>query len=329
MDISPVIQGRASIVNNNERQGNDHYGRNARPVRVGGPYWMSAPNYYVLSVAISAIFFFLIWDILRDGADEAPWATAGISAGIFLCGAVILREMILRRARTRFLRNRREMDMRGFSIRSRSREPYREGKLTLERHAAIIGEIKRKSDAAKVLSKFADGHREVFELCREYLMRNEQELKSVNAGSPRLAPLLKGRSSVAEFHRYHTLCWAEIETRSLTNDARNSSLPSEQIESAQKALSVIETALDSYPTESSLIQSHALLREMIVSIKVAGFVEEAERAAFRGDNHQAKGFYRDALFYLARDNEGSYEREQAAIKINSEIEKLDELETGK
>ncbi|MEO7659750.1 MAG: hypothetical protein ABIV48_09060, partial [Pyrinomonadaceae bacterium] len=199
------------------------------------PFWLPASNYYVLAVAISTAFFFLVWGILHDGGEELPWVTAGISASVMLCGAVILREIVLRRARNRYLRQQRMLEnmmSRGGAERH-LRDPMNSSKLTLERNAAILNEIQLKSEAARILNKVSAGHQEVFELCSEYILRNDFELKTVGAGSPRLAPLLKGRSAAAEFHKYHLLKWAEIESRNLTNDARSRPNPAEKIEAAQ------------------------------------------------------------------------------------------------
>ncbi|HEX3100948.1 MAG TPA: hypothetical protein VHQ01_04100, partial [Pyrinomonadaceae bacterium] len=227
------------------------------PVR--RPFWLPASNYYVFSVALSAAFFFLIWGILHDEGDDTPWITSGVSASILLCGAVVLREVILRRARNNFLRQQRRMDNKVFDAYSRLGENRHHNKLTLEKNAAILREIRQKSEAARVLNKFSAGHREVFELCVEYLDLIENELKTVNPHSARLAALLKGRASGAEYHHFHMLRWAEIEAKSMTNDANSLVNTEKKIEAAQNALGVIDTALASYPSESSLLESQELL----------------------------------------------------------------------
>lgn len=292
------------------------------------PFWLPASNYYVLSVAISAAFFFLLWGILHDSGEETPWVTAGISASLLLCGAVILREVILRRARSRFLRRQRIMDnqVRAADLRAQINDP-RGNKLTIERNAAILSEIKQKSEAANLLNKFSSSHLEVFEMCMEYISLNENELKSVNPNSPRLAPLLKGRSAVAEYHRFHLLKWAEIEARTLTAEAQTKTRMADRVDAAQSALKVVERALQYYPQEPSLLGSQELLSEMVVSIKVSHWVERAERATFKGDYSRAKGLYRDALFYLGRDNVQTDARHDAAKRINEEIEHLNGLES--
>lgn len=296
--------------------------------RAHRPFWLPASNYYVFAVAISTAFFFLVWGILHDGGEATPWVTSGISASLLLCGAVVLREVILRRARNEFLRQQRLMNDNVSAAYTRSGETRNANKLTLEKNAVILNEIRQKSEAAKILSKFSAGHREVFELCGEYLAQNDGELKTVNAGSPRFAALLKGRATASDYHRFHMLRWAEIESRSLTNEARTRVNTVKKIEAAQNALGVIKFALASYPAEANLLESQKLLMEMVVSIKVTNCVERAERAAFKGNYSRAKNLYRDALFYLGRDNVSSEEREKAAAHINKEIEKISLLESG-
>ncbi|MEP6788701.1 MAG: hypothetical protein ABJB40_09745, partial [Acidobacteriota bacterium] len=180
------------------------------------PFWVPASNYYVLAVAVSAAVFFLIWGFLRDEGDDTPWITAGVSSSLMLCVAVIVREVILYRGRNQIFSQKRKLDNFPRVLQVRIGDSSHLNKLTLEKNSAILAEIRKKSAAANVLSKHAAGHREVFELCSEYIARNEVELGTISAGSPRLAPLLKGRSSATETHKYHLLKWAEIEARSLT-----------------------------------------------------------------------------------------------------------------
>lgn len=281
-----------------------------------------------MAFAVAGLFFFVIWGVLHDTGEEAPWLTAGISSSVVLFGAVILREIVLRRARNRFFQEQRRMEARIASVGAQIHDPRNPNKLTLERNAAILGEIKRKSDAARVLGKFSDGHKEVFELCSRYIAQNEGELKSVNAGSPRLSALLKGRSMAVDIHHYHMLRWAEIEVTELTNDARNQPGTDEKIESASAALEVIERSLEAYPAEASLLESKALLQDLLVSIRISAWIEKAQRAEFKGELNQARSLLRDALFDLGRDNVSSEKREAAAKHLNSEIERLRALETG-
>ncbi len=283
---------------------------------------MPASNYYVLSAAVSIAFFFLVWGILRDEGAEMPWVTSGVGASILLAGAVILREVVLRRARNRYVRMERHIDERFVGVKHRVGERRQRSKLSLEQNSAILGEIHKKSNAAKVLNKFSAGHREVFEICGEYIERMDEELRTVSAGSPRFSAFLKGRKAAMGFHRYHLLRWAEIEARILTTEANNQSDIAVRVKAANDALGVIEYALESYPDEDSLQESREILRELAVSIKVSDLVENAQRAAFMDDHRNAMSLYRDALYFLGRDNVYTEERQQAADHVNAEIERL-------
>ena len=292
------------------------------------PFWLPASNYYVLAVAVSAAFFFLVWGVLHDEGDDMPWVTAGIGSSMLLGGAVILRAIIFRRERRRFFIDQRKTSGIMTDVLTGKIDPHTPPKLTLEINAAILHEIQKKSDAANTLSRISGAHREVVELCGEYMARIEIELRTLSPVSPRLAPLLRGRSAVSEFHRYHLLKWAEIEARTLTLRSKSGTNKTERIKSARKALDVIESALESYPVEASLLQSQDLLREMVVSMKVAVRVEKAGRATQSGKYEQARILYRDALFDLGRDNVHNRNRAEAAKQINIEIDRLRILENG-
>lgn len=289
------------------------------------PFWLPASNYYILAIAVTIAFFVLVWGILHEGDEDTTWIFAGVSASVVLIGAVVLREVILRKARNRYLLVQNKLDYNLNNVVLHSRGNQNPNKLTLEKNAVIIKEIKQKSDAAKILGKLSEGHFEVFEMCNEYLTINKKELETVGIGSPRLAGLRRGREIVQDLHHFHLLTWAEIESRTLTQEARNRVTISEKLEMAQKALTVLDSALQFYPDETQLIDSDGALKEFIASIKISHWIEQAERAAFKGNYKRAISHYRDALFFLARGNIQREQSEIAAQRINLEIAKLREI----
>jgi hypothetical protein len=300
----------------------------SNPVKSGRPFWLPASNYYILAAAVAIGLFFLIWGILHDG-DDAPWIAAGIGASAILISAVFLREIVLRKARNRYLLVQKRLDYNLDNVRLHTKARAADSKLTLEKNAEIIKQIQKKSDAAKILMKLADGHQQVFEMCGEYLEINRRELENVGAGSPRLAGLRRGREIVSDLHRFHLMSWAEIETRNLTQDAKNRATIAEKTETAQKALNVIQTALQYYPNELRLIESEDAINEFVTSIRVSHFVEQAERSAFKGNYKRAISHYKDALFFLARENKPNSETDLLAEQINSEIQKILEISAEK
>jgi hypothetical protein len=319
------LSGRANRTDTIQRYGH-------KTIRHNRPFWLPASNYYILTSAVAVGFFFLIWGILHEDNEDMPWIGAGIGASFILGGAVFLREVVLRKARTRYILAQRQLDNNILALPVLNPGAQNPKKLTLEKNTAIIKQIKQKSDAAKVLGKLSNGHWEVFEICNEYLLLNKNELKTVAVGSPRIAALRRGREIVKELHHYHLLEWAEIEARALTQEAKNNVTINDKLEASQKALNIIHTALQFYPGELHLKHSEDALTEFIATIKVSHWIEQAERSVFKGHYKKAESFYRDALFYLGRENLQTLERQLIAEKINAEIEKirvLNDIKKGK
>ncbi|MGI8789222.1 MAG: hypothetical protein ACR2HG_15895 [Pyrinomonadaceae bacterium] len=292
------------------------------------PFWLPASNYYVLAAALAIVFFFLVWGILHEGEEEASWMIAGIGASLVLGGAVVLREIVLKERRKNFLLAEKRLN---YNVNNLLAQAHSDGanKLTLEKNAALIREIQKKSEAARTLGKISNGHLEVFEVCSEYLSLAERQMETAGVGSPRLAGLRRGREIVGELHRFHLLSWAEIESRSLTQKAKKYVTISEKLNAAQEALFVLDSALQFYPNEPRLTESESVLKEFIASIKVSHWIEQADRAAFKGNHKRAVSLYRDALFFLAREDVKTQDRETIAGKINSKIESLRELSSNK
>lgn len=294
-------------------------------LRPGRPFWLPASNYYVLTIAIATGTFFLIWGVLQDGREATPWVAAGIFASGAIIVAVVLREVILRSARNRYLSNQRRLDRSLQGIIPQTSSHNEREKLTLEKNALILTEIRRKSEAAKVLGRFSEGHREVFDMCVEYLAAADRELPMVGAGSPRIAAFHKGREQAHQFQRFHLLQWAEIEARSYTQEANNRVKIAERLEAAQKALGIVDFALKVYPNEESLLESESALKEFLASIKVSQMIDKAERAEFKGNHSRALTHYNNALFELGRDEVNSDDRQVITEKIDAEVERIQNL----
>ncbi len=102
--------------------------------------------------------------------------------------------------------------------------------------------------------------------------------------------------------KHHLLTWARDSSRSLTYEAQQRARTSERIEAANRALHCLESALKYYPRRTDLHESSVAIREFIASVKVAHWVELAERSAFKGHYRRAIERYKDALFYLSRED---------------------------
>jgi hypothetical protein len=87
-------------------------------------------------------------------------------------------------------------------------------------------------------------------------------------------------------------------------------------------MDVVDSALKIYPGEAELQESVAAIQEFIASVKVAHWIELAERAAFKGKYARAIDRYRDALFYVSREQMREETRTEVAQSIQRQIDLL-------
>ena len=285
------------------------------------PYWLSAANYYVLTVAVAIAAFVLVFGLLRDEYREA-YIPAGIAASSVMVFAVLIRLALLKKYQARAHAVRRlEQNLNAMRFLG-SGTPK---KLTIEKNASILRELKRKSDAAQVLARHADGHREVFELCSQYLELNAREMTMVNPGSPRIAALRRGREVAEDYHYRHMLKWAEIETTDLFAKAQSAEKNSEKLSFAGEALTVINSASRKYPTEKRLSESASAIAEFVINIKVSEHAERAVRAEERGNLNLAAKHLQKALSELDQNEAGSKDQEFAETRIRAELDRIRSL----
>ena len=281
----------------------------------------SAVNYYILAGAVSIAAFFIIWGILHGGEGETPWITSGIIASLILIGSVIYREVVFRKntLNMQITRERLDSDIKNVY---KTNNSHQENRLTIERNAQVLKKIELKSRSVKSITQNSAPHLEVFELCESYLQKSSRELSGMLKGSPRFSVLTKGQKKVRGLHRFHLLAWASIESQFFLQNSKVHSSVNEKIENANRALEVINSARQFYPDENKLSESAELVEEFIVSTRVSHWIEQAERAAFKENYQRAINHYKDALFFLARENKRTPDRELLAEKINSEIEEI-------
>jgi hypothetical protein len=292
------------------------------PIRTRRPFWLPASNYYILSVAFTIALFFLIWGILQDSGEPTPFIPAGVAAAVILAAAVLLREVILRNARARYLNTQRQLERN--LLYARAHVPHGGPKLTLERNAAIIKEIKIKSDAARVLNGLPEAHREVFDMCEEYLAAANRELPTVNPGSPRIAALRKGTRSITEVHHYHLLRWAEMQSQAHTMEAKSRTRVSQKLEAVEEAISVINFALQYYPFDEDLLGSERVLRDLVASIELGHILEKADKAVEKGNKQRALVHYKNALSHIKKHAALQTEAADTVDMINREVARLAE-----
>ena len=280
----------------------------------------SSTGYLISAIVISVALFFGLWWILVSGGDEAPWLPAGLAASVVLLVALSAREVVMRRAWTRYLLEN--------GIREKSSSRPREGGRSQKKgfsaslHSAALRAIQKQSTVADRQGSTPEMHLDVAQLCNDYLASTDEAIRSGSFGSEKGIALRAGQDRVRALHRHHLLTWARTQSQLLTHEAQQRARTFDKIETATRAIDCIDSALRIYPDETELNESRVAIGEFIASVKVAHWVELAERSAFKGHYRRAIDRYRDALFYLNQDVVKEEVRLAGTDKIEHEIEKL-------
>jgi len=288
-----------------------------RPARGRMP---SSTGYFTTAIAIAAALFFGLWWILVRSGDEAPWLPSGLAASVVLLVALSAREVIMRRAWTRYLLENGI----NHKSRSRSRQSSRSHKrgFSTSIHSAALRAIQKQSTAADAFSSTPEAHLDVAQMCHDYLASSDDVIKSGSFGSEKGIAIRAGQERVRALHKHHLLTWARGQSRALLHEAQQRARTFDKIETAMRAMDCLDSTLRVYPDEVELNESRVAIGEFIASVKVAHWVELAERSAFKGHYRRAIDRYRDALFYLTQGMVKEDVRKAGTEKIESEIENL-------
>jgi hypothetical protein len=280
----------------------------------------SSTAYLVSAILIAAGLFFGLWLILVKGGDEAPWLPAGLAASAVLLVAMSAREVVMRRAWTRYLLENgiREKPPARSRQSSRSQKRGFSGSV----HSAALRAIQKQATAADAPGSTPEAHLDVAQMCHDYLSRTDEAIRSGSFGSEKGIAIRAGQDRVRALHKHHLLTWAKGQSRALTREAQQRARTFDKIETATRAMDCINSALRVYPDEPELHDSRNAIGEFIASVKVAHWVELAERSAFKGHYRRAIDRYRDALFYLNQDVVKEDVRVAGTEKIEGEIAKL-------
>ena len=279
----------------------------------------SSTGYMIAAVAAAIALFFALWWMLVVGGDEAPWVPAGLAASVVLLVALSAREVVMRRAWTRYLL---ENSVPEGAARASGDKPNSSKKTHYSQlHAGTLATIQKQSAEAETASS-PDSHLEVFYLCQSYLESTEEALRADNLLPEKRNAIRAAQDRVRGLEKHHLLTWARDSSRILTHEAQKRVRVSDKIETANRAVECLDSALKVFPDEYELNESKVAITEFIASVKVAHWVELAERAAFKGHYRRAIDRYKDALFYLERESVKEDVRMAGAERISREIEIL-------
>jgi hypothetical protein len=290
----------------------------------------STSGYMVAAGGVAAGLFFLLWWMLHDSADgEAPWVPAGLAASVVMLIAVAAREVVMRRAWTRYLLEQDRHDhphsindarKSSSHIGSSGKNGSRSG---LSSHSAALRALQKQSEEADAAGSSApEVHLDAYQSCKEYLSSTDETLRSATVDTEKRVALRAGQERARVLQRHHLVAWARVASRGLTHEAQLRGRVSDKVETARRAMDVVDSALKIYPGEAELQESFAAIQEFIASVKVAHWVELAERAAFKGKYARAIDRYRDALFYVSREQMREETRAEVGQSIQRQIDLL-------
>lgn len=292
--------------------------------RTARPRMPSTMGYMAAAGLAAAALFFVLLGMLHSSGEDAAWVPAGLAASVVMMVAIAAREVVMRRAWTRYIldQDRRDHPARESSKRSSSGGSTSGATTVAGLHSTAWRALQQKSAEADTAGSLPEAHLEAYQLCREYLANAEEALRSASLAAEKRAALRSGQERARVLQKHHLMKWTREASRLLTDTAQRQVLVSQRIETAMRALSVIESARKVYPDEPQLQASAIAVQEFIGSIKVAHWIELAERAAFKGHHVRAINRYRDALFYLSREAVGEEMRTETAERIGRQIDFL-------
>jgi hypothetical protein len=280
----------------------------------------SSAGYMIAAVAAAVALFFALWWMLVSGGDEAPWVPAGLAASVVLLVALSAREVVMRRAWTRYLL---EQGIQGHSTDSKHKGDPSRKTPSASLYSAALRAIQKQSAEADSAGSSIEAHLDLFHLCQNYLSSADEALKSNSLQAEKRIAIRASHERIRTLQKHHLLTWARDTSRSLTREAQQRARTSDKIETANRALDCLDSALKVYPDEPELHDSKVAIREFIASVKVGHWVEMAERSAFKGHYRRAIERYKDALFYLNRETVKEEVRLAGAERIGREIELLE------
>jgi hypothetical protein len=276
----------------------------------------------VAAIAAAMALFFVLWWMLQT--QENAWLPAGLAASVVVLVAAFAREIVTRRISARYLLDDRAP--RDFERGSRSR-PANARRPPSFSQSEALRVLEQKSAEANGESSLPEAHLNVYQLCGEFLETADKALASPSISAERRLTVRARQERVRSLQKHHMLSWARNSARSLTHQAQQRARLHEKIETANRALDCIDTALTTYPDNEELQRSATAVRDFMTSSRVAHWVQLAQRAAFKGRYRRAIDCYGDALFFLTR---AGVERRLEAEQITREIELLRaRIETAK
>ena len=164
-------------------------------------------------IVVAVAFGLFLWWLLASGGDEAPWLPAGLAVAVVLLVALSAREVVMRRAWTRYLlENGIQEKTKSRSSSTQSGRSQKKG-FSASLHSAALRTIQKESSNADAPGATPEAHFEVARLCHDYLKSAEEAMRSGSLGSEKGLAIRAGQDRVRALHKHHLLTWARVYSR--------------------------------------------------------------------------------------------------------------------
>jgi hypothetical protein len=179
----------------------------------------SASGYMLASGATAIALFFILWLMLNSSGDESPWVPAGLAASVVMLVAVAAREVVMRRAWSRYIleHDRREQSAsEGKQHSSGSSRRHR----SVDSYATRLRALQQQSAEANAPGSLPEAHLEAYLACQEYVEGADEALRNAAIGNESRVTLRAGQERARSLARQHLLNWTRGASRSLTHEAQ-------------------------------------------------------------------------------------------------------------
>ena len=178
----------------------------------------------------------------------------------------------------------------------------------------------QKHSAAAGRSKLPDEtHLDVSNLCQS-ICSSDEAIRSGSYGSEQGIAIRAGQERVRALHKHHLLTWARGQSRLLTYEAQQRARTFDKIETANRALDCIDSALRIYPEEPELHDSKVAISEFSLRLRWLTGVN-GRTSAFKGPHRGHRSLSRCALLFEPGRGKPDV-RAAGTQKIEAEIAKL-------
>src|ERR1051325_6087497 len=164
----------------------------------------STSGYMAAAGATAFALFFVLWWMLHNSGDEAPWVPAGLAASVVMLVAVAAREVVMRRAWTRYILEQGTHDQSVKGSRSKHGGGSSGGSESLNSHSTRLRALNKQSSEADAVGSAPEAHPEAYHACKEFLATTEEALRATSSTERRMA-LRAGQEHVRALQKHHLL----------------------------------------------------------------------------------------------------------------------------